>query len=174
MFNQLFAEGISSNPVLLTVQMHLAMFFKRKRTVVLLILVAGFAGIQFIRPELKNPPVTHDIDAPDEVKQVLKTSCYSCHSNETKLAWFDEMAPAYWLVSAHVKEARKALNFSHWDSLAPPAQKAALFLAVNQVLFKEMPRSDYTLLHPGAKLTDRDISILKTYVRSLAPSGPSD
>ncbi|HSC36867.1 MAG TPA: cytochrome P460 family protein, partial [Chitinophagaceae bacterium] len=114
------------------------------------------------------------IDAPGDVKQILKTSCYNCHSNQTKLAWFDQMAPAYWLVSAHVNDARKALNFSHWDSLAPPAQKAALFLAVNQVLFKEMPRSDYTLLHPGAKLSDMDISILKTYVRSLAPYGPSD
>ncbi|WP_317891737.1 heme-binding domain-containing protein [Acidicapsa acidisoli] len=54
-----------------------------------------FAGLQFVRPELKNPPVSADIQAPPEVKAILKHSCYSCHSNETELPWFDRLVPAY-------------------------------------------------------------------------------
>jgi hypothetical protein len=50
------------------------------------ILSVVFIGIQFIRPELNNPPATADLAAPPEVKQILKNSCYDCHSNETRLS----------------------------------------------------------------------------------------
>jgi hypothetical protein len=29
------------------------------------------------------------LQVPPDVKHILKTSCYDCHSNETKLSWFD-------------------------------------------------------------------------------------
>jgi hypothetical protein len=65
-----------------------------------------------MRPKLSNPPVTAEIVAPPEVKAIFKHSCYSCHSNETKLPWFDQMVPAYWIVSSDVRRARAHLNFS--------------------------------------------------------------
>ncbi len=71
-----------------------------------------FLGLQFVRPEIGNPPVTADLQAPPEVKQILRNSCYNCHSNETKLAWFDQVVPAYWLVASDVKRARMHVNFS--------------------------------------------------------------
>ena len=39
-----------------------------------------FAGLQFVQPELRNPPVTAEIQAPAEVKAIFKHSCYNCHS----------------------------------------------------------------------------------------------
>jgi hypothetical protein len=147
---------------------------KRKWIVGLLFLIICFTGIQFIRPEIKHPPVTGDLTAPAEVKEILKRSCYDCHSNETKLKWFDQVAPAYWLVADHVQKGRLALNFSNWDSLAPADQKSNLFLSLNQILFKVMPRSDYTLLHPQAKLSENDITVLKNYLTSITPVKTSD
>jgi hypothetical protein len=47
------------------------------------ILSLAFIGIQFIRPELNNPPVTGDLQATPEVKNILQNSCYACHSNQT-------------------------------------------------------------------------------------------
>ncbi len=98
-----------------------------------------FIGIQFIRPELNNAPVTAEIQAPPEVKQILRNSCYSCHSNETKLLWFDEVVPAYWLVASDVKEARKHLNFSEIGAQPAAKQKAILFEAVNMIQLGAMP-----------------------------------
>src|ERR1700729_1819390 len=89
-------------------------------TALVILLVLGIA-IQFIRPGLDNPPVTAEISAPPEVKAILQRACYNCHSNQTQLAWFDEPAPAYWLVARDVKKARRVLNFSTFDSL-PKAQ----------------------------------------------------
>ena len=66
--------------------------------------LVGFVALQFIRPTLTHPPVTADLQAPAAVKQMLLTTgCYNCHSNETKLPWFDEVVPAYWLVVRDVR-----------------------------------------------------------------------
>src|ERR1700756_112797 len=84
-----------------------------------LLFLLGLAIIQFIRPTLTHPPVTGDLQAPPEVKEILKDSCYNCHSNETKLPWFDNIAPGYWIVVHDVNNARKHLNFSTIEKLQP-------------------------------------------------------
>ena len=87
-------------------------------------LLLGFLALQFIRPAIGNPPVTAEVEAPPEVKQILRASCYNCHSNETHLAWFDQIVPAYWLVASDVKRARSHLNFSEIGAQAAAVQKA--------------------------------------------------
>lgn len=149
-------------------------FFQRKIIQVALVLLGCFVLIQFIRPSLDNPPVTADLEAPVEVKSILQRACYDCHSNETKLAWFDKPAPACWLVAAHVKEGRALLNFSHWDSLTIDQQKAKLFESLNQIVFKEMPLSQYTTFHGDARVSEDDIRVLRKYLASLAPPKLAD
>ncbi len=85
-----------------------------------------FAGLQFVRPELRNPPVSAEIHAPAEVKAIFKHSCYNCHSNETELPWFDRIVPAYWIVSRDVRRARAHLNFSEIGALPEEQQKLAI------------------------------------------------
>jgi Haem-binding domain/Cytochrome P460 len=132
--------------------------------------VVGFVGIQFIRPELTNPPVTADLQAPAAVKQVLRNSCYSCHSNETKLPWFDKVVPAYWLVSSDVKEARRHLNFSEIGRLPAAQQKAFLFEAVNMIQMGAMPLPSYLKVHPDAKVTPEQLAVLRDYLSAPDPA----
>ena len=134
----------------------------------------GFIAIQFVRPSLENPPVTAELQAPPEVKQVLKNSCYSCHSNETKLPWFDRVAPAYWLVTSDVKEARKHLNYSEIGKLPAAQQKGILYEAVNQAQLGAMPLPRYTLVHPHARITPEDLAILKNYLNPPEPAPAPD
>lgn len=136
-----------------------------------------FVGLQFIRPELTNPPVTAEIQAPPEVKQVLRNSCYSCHSNETKLPWYDQVVPAYWLVANDVKEARERLNFSEIGKLPPAQQKAALYEALSQIQLGAMPLPSYLRVHPHAAVTPEQIAILRKYLDSsveMKPAAPTD
>ena len=44
---------------------------------ILIFLFIVFLGLQFVGPKVTNPPVTADLVAPDDVKAVLKTSCYN-------------------------------------------------------------------------------------------------
>ncbi|HEX9513268.1 MAG TPA: heme-binding domain-containing protein [Puia sp.] len=148
--------------------------FTKKWSVILLLLLLCLIVLQFIRPGLASPPVTGDLAAPPEVKQILERACYDCHSNKTNLTWFDQVVPAYWLVRADILEARKALNFSEWDSLPKDQQKGKLFEALNKIEFKEMPLQQYRSLHPGANITESEIAVLRSYLDTLAPVHTSD
>jgi heme-binding protein len=121
-------------------------------SIVVVVLVA-FIGIQLIRPQLTNPPVTADLKAPEQVKQILQNSCYSCHSNETSLPWYDQLAPAYWLVTTDVKQGREHLNFSYFDKLPAAQQKGVLFESINQIQLGAMPPERYKAVHPGSAVT---------------------
>ena len=93
---------------------------RKKLWIVLSILLTIFLAIQFIRPRLDNPPVTADLTAPPAVKEILRRACYDCHSNETRLAWFDWPQPAYQFVVKDIQQGRAALNFSYFDSFPKP------------------------------------------------------
>ena len=131
--------------------------------------VVGFVAIQFIRPAITHPPVTADIQAPEPVKQILRNSCYNCHSNETKLPWYDQIAPAYWLVADDVKDARAHLNFSEIGKLPPAAQKGMLYEAVNQIALGAMPLPRYVHVHPEAAITPAQLATLKNYLQPFPP-----
>src|SRR5262249_41164800 len=130
---------------------------------------AIFVGLQLVRRELPSGPVKTEIAAPEPVRQVLRTSCYNCHSNETKLPWYDRIVPAYLLVSADVKQARRALNFSE---LADAQLRGALFESVSQMQAGLMPLSRYSVVHPESRTTPEKIAVLKEYLNE-AKSGPA-
>jgi Haem-binding domain/Cytochrome P460 len=131
-----------------------------------------FVGLQFVRPELTNPPVTAELQAPEEVKQILRNSCYSCHSNETKLPWFDQVVPAYWVVTSDVKEARKHLNFSEIGKLPAAQQKGFLFEAVNFIQMGAMPLPAYLKVHPDARVTPEQLAVLRNYLTAAPAPDP--
>jgi Haem-binding domain/Cytochrome P460 len=146
----------------------------RSRTARWLVWICGcgmvaFGAIQFIRPSISHPPVTADLAAPAEVKEILRTSCYDCHSNETRLAWFDQVAPAYWIVASDVKNGRSHLNFSDIGQLPPAQQKGALYEAVSEIQLGAMPLPAYTRLHRGAIVTPAQLAVLKAYLNPPAP-----
>jgi hypothetical protein len=140
---------------------------KRLRIIMLLLILIGIA-IQFIRPKLDNPPVTGDLGTPPQVKAIFQRACYDCHSNETRLAWFDLPQPAYWLVVNDVKAGRKVLNFSHWDSLNKGQQAGKLFECLNQIAFKTMPPGQYATFHHGAEVSPAEMDSLRRYLLTLA------
>jgi hypothetical protein len=136
-----------------------------KQRSIAVVVLAGI-GIQFMRPKLTNPPVVADLHAPPAVAQILRNSCYNCHSNETKLAWFDQVAPAYWLVASDVKKARSHLNFSELGNAPKAQQFAFLFEAITQIQFGAMPLPSYRLAHPESRVTPVQLAILKSYLES--------
>ncbi|HEY5961161.1 MAG TPA: cytochrome P460 family protein, partial [Polyangiaceae bacterium] len=129
--------------------------------------VAAFAVMQLSSPKVDNPPVHANLQAPSAVAAVLRRACYDCHSNETRLLWFDRIAPATWLVARDVRSGRAHLNFSEAGAWPAPKQKAALFESVNHILLGAMPSPAYLALHPSARISDAELALLKNY---LAPA----
>jgi mono/diheme cytochrome c family protein len=136
----------------------------------LAIVVAGaFVVLQFVRPSIPSRPATAEIQAPPNIRQILDEHCYSCHSNQRRLAWFDEIQPGYWLVRRDILTARAHLNFSTLGSKPAAAQKATLYEAVNMIQLGAMPLPRFVALHPEAKVSPEDLAALKAYLSPWAP-----
>lgn len=149
------------------------------------LLAAGivlFAGLQCIRPSIPAQPATAELQTPTAVHAVLDNSCYSCHSDQRRLSWFDHIVPGYSLVRYDVLTARSHLNFSTLDAQPAAAQRAILFEAVNMVQLGAMPLPQFLRLHPTARVSSQDLDVLKAYLApwttppdppSTAPTAPA-
>jgi len=120
---------------------------------------AGLA-IQLVPVQRSNPPVLADLQAPAEVKAILKTSCYDCHSNESVWPWYSRVAPVSWLVASDVARGRRHFNFSTWDSYDAKKQQRILARTVREVERGDMPPWYYTIKHGDAKLTPAQRALL--------------
>jgi hypothetical protein len=125
-----------------------------------------FLALQLVRPSIPTRAATAEIQASPAVKKILEKDCYSCHSDEKRLAWFDRIVPAYWLVRHDILVAREHLNFSTLGSKPAAAQRATLFEAVNMMQLGAMPLPQFVALHRDAKVTPEELAMLKAY---LAP-----
>ncbi len=149
-------------------------FLRGRAPVSIIVVIAiAFLFLQLLRPNLPNPPVTAELQVPEDVKQILKTACYNCHSNETKLSWFDYPVPAYWLVVRDVREGRKHLNFSEIGKLPAAQQQAALYESISQIELGAMPLPPYKHLHPESRLTPAQVAVLKNYLLASVSKTPA-
>lgn len=128
-------------------------------------LVIIIVGLQFIPVQRTNPPISWDINAPENVSGILRTSCYDCHSNETRWPWYSYIAPVSFLVASDVNEGRKHLNFSEWDKYDGNKKQKLLEDIIEEIVQEEMPLTIYTFTHPNAKLDPFRIGTLKEWVK---------
>lgn len=131
-----------------------------------LVLLAALAGIQFVPVERTNPPVRLDVSAPAAVDSVLRRACYDCHSNETRWPWYSRVAPVSWFVVDHVHDGRGDLNFSEWPAFDFELQAGLFHDIEEQVSEDKMPLRSYRLLHPEARLSQRDREVLLRWART--------
>lgn len=130
--------------------------FKKTGYAVLAILVI----IQFIHPAGNDgdsssaKDITHIVFVPGDVKTILQTSCFDCHSNHTNYPWYHLIQPLGFWLDDHVKEGKKELNFSEFGTYKPMRQVKKLKKISKEIKEQEMPLGSYTFIHRYAVLTD--------------------
>ena len=137
----------------------------RARNLVVGLLVACVA-IQFVPVPRDNPPVESEVPATAAVRSILRTSCYDCHSNETRWPWYAYVAPVSWLVANDVHDAREHMNFSTWARYDARKQAKHLEEAWEEIDEGEMPLFYYVWLHAEAELSPSDRSALRGWTRA--------
>lgn len=140
--------------------------------------VAGvfvFAALQAVRPAIPTRPAVAEVRASADVKNILDEDCYSWHSDERRLSWFDQIVPGHWLVRHDILAAREHLNSSTIGAKPAVAQKAALYEPVNMIQLGAMPLLSFLTLHPEAKVNSEEVASLKAYLApwSSAPNEPT-
>jgi len=137
------------------------------------VIIAGvvvFAALQVLRPSIPTTLATAELQAPPEVRHILEKDCYSCHSDQRRLSWFDQIVPGYWLVRHDILTAREHLDFSTLGTKPAAMQKATLYEAVNMIQLGAMPLPQFVTLHPEAKVTPEELATLKAYLAPWAPA----
>ncbi len=127
---------------------------------ILIVLLIALIIIQFIRPKknISEGIAVNDISTkyaiPPDVNNILKVSCYDCHSNNTVYPWYWNIQPVMWFMNGHVEEGKRHLNFSIFTTYAI-ARQYKMFDNINkEVKSGDMPISSYTLIHRDAIISD--------------------
>jgi mono/diheme cytochrome c family protein len=132
-------------------------------------LLVVFVGMQFFRPEKNQAEGDYvaafiaETQPSPEVKGILKTACFDCHSANTEYPWYNNVAPvSYWLAE-HIKDGKKHLDFSDWANYTDKKKDHKLEEVVEEVKKGEMPLNEYTWTHADARLTQEQITALVTW-----------
>ena len=122
---------------------------------------------QAFRIDKNNPPVEGEVTAPPQVKEVMRRSCYGCHSNEVVWPWYADVAPASWLVAYDVHEGRAELNFSVWGTYSPAKRQKKLREIAETITSGEMPPWYYVYpMHRDARLSAADREAFMEWISS--------
>ena len=130
------------------------------------VLLILFIGIQFIpndMPENQDPAgsdLMAHVEVSTQVGEILRNSCYDCHSFETRYPWYSRVAPSSWLVAKDIREGREELNFSTWEEYPLRSQIGKLNAIAEEVESGEMPMSIYTLIHRRARLDEAQVAAI--------------
>jgi len=142
----------------------------KRRKKLFLAIVLLLILLQFIPVE--KPIVINDNKADliasnemdDTVAELLKSSCYDCHSYETNLPWYSHVFPSSLLVARDTKVGREELNFSNWEEMSKMKKIKNLNKIEEEILSGEMPMGIYLIMHPKAKLNEQQKSAISQWV----------
>jgi hypothetical protein len=139
---------------------------KKVLKISLIIVIVVLITIQFIRPaknqgvEIAANQITAIHPVPENVQQILKVSCYDCHSNTTYYPWYNNIQPVAWFLENHVIDGKKELHFSEFATYAPYRRYKKFKEIQEQVKEDEMPLFSYTIPHRDAVLSAEQKSAL--------------
>ena len=100
--------------------------------------------------------VLRDAQIDPETLALFERACQNCHSERTEWPWYSHVAPMSWLIARDVQQARSHMNLSRWQEYSTDERLGLLSEIGSAVRNREMPKQRYLLLHPEARLTDRE------------------
>lgn len=127
-----------------------------------LVLLAGLIVIQFFPPEKNMAALdpTEDflmIASPsDDLRDLIKNSCYDCHSNQTAYPWYSRVAPVSWYLDKHIQKGKEDLNLSEYGSMDKADKIKVLNDFYEVVEAGTMPLISYSLIHQAARLSEEE------------------
>ncbi|WP_338730952.1 heme-binding domain-containing protein [Mangrovimonas cancribranchiae] len=140
---------------------------------ILFLLLAVFVIAQFFGPEKNDgdlvtlEPFLAETNPPEDVKLILKETCFDCHSSVTRYPWYSKITPVNYWLNGHIEHGKEELDFSKWESYSAKKKAHKLEEVAELVEKKEMPLESYTWVHKEAKLSDAQIDAVVAWVNKV-------
>ena len=132
---------------------------------ILIILLLALVAIQLYRPEKNNAEYRDvlafetDTKPSKDVKMILESKCYDCHSNKTEYPWYAEVTPFSFWIADHIKEGNEHFNVSKWETYTDKKRDHKLHELIEEIEEGEMPLNEYTWLHGGITEKEKELVI---------------
>lgn len=139
----------------------------------LLAVAVALVLAQLVPVDRSSPPAQGEVAASPEVRAILRRACYDCHSSETVWPWYGRVAPVSWLLERDVREGRREVNFSIFDTYPEKRRQRKWTEIPEQVEKSEMPPWFYVAIHPEARLSEADRAAIVRWARESAARGPA-
>ena len=140
---------------------------------ILILLLVVFVIAQFFGPEKNEGDIT-SIDAflaethpPENVKKIMKESCFDCHSASTRYPWYFNITPVNYWIADHIEHGKDELDFSQWSTYSLKRKEHKMEEVWEEVKKKEMPLDSYTWTHGDANLTDEQIAAVVNWAKEI-------
>ncbi|UZR98922.1 heme-binding domain-containing protein [Chondrinema litorale] len=133
-----------------------------------------FVGIQFIPTqynEIHKVPSTDfikDFQPPNEIRDIIRVSCYDCHSYQTNYPWYSKIQPINWLLQNHISNGISELNFSKFGSLSQRMKQMKIRSIISQIEDNKMPLPTYLIMHNNARLSKKEKNTLIEYFQKIS------
>jgi hypothetical protein len=128
---------------------------------------------QFFSPEKNDgdiasvQPFIEETNPPANVKKILGTTCFDCHSSKTNYPWYNSITPVNYWLDSHIKDGKKHLNFSKWSAYSLKKKEHKIDELHEEVAAKEMPLNSYTWTHADANLTPEQIDVIVSWGKKV-------
>lgn len=136
-----------------------------------LILLVALVIAQFFKPEKNSGDLASvvafeaETKPPADVKQILETTCYDCHSDVTNYPWYNAITPVNYWLAGHIKDGKKHFNVSNWAANSIKRKDHKFDELIEEVEEGEMPLNSYTWTHGDAKLTPEQITSVVNWAK---------
>ena len=142
-----------------------------KKLLISILIVLAIA--QFFGPE-KNDGDLATVDSflaetnpPQDVKKILKTTCFDCHSAKSTYPWYNAITPVNYWLNEHIQDGKKHLNFSKWNTYSLKKKAHKMDELHEEVEEGEMPLNSYTWTHSEANLSPAQIAAVVTWGKKV-------
>jgi hypothetical protein len=108
-----------------------------------------------------------ETNPPEDVKKILETTCFDCHSSKTTYPWYNAITPVNYYLEEHIKDGQKHLNFSKWNAYSLKKKAHKMDELYEEVEEGEMPLNSYTWLHADANLTTKQIAAVVSWGKKV-------
>ena len=128
---------------------------------------------QFFSPDKNNGDIATvaafmaETNPSEDVKNILETTCFDCHSAKTKYPWYNSITPVNYWLDEHIRDGKKHLNFSKWNEYSLKKKAHKMDELYEEVEEGEMPLSSYTWTHSEAKLAPAQITAVVAWGKKV-------
>jgi hypothetical protein len=136
-------------------------------------LLVVFAIIQLFQPDRNNSTenlkseLTNLYKLPDSIENLLSTTCYDCHSNNTDYPFVINIQPFGWYMESKVTKGKKHLNFSEFGNYKKEEAIEKLEDIDLAMQNNRMPLQAYRWYNSESNLTEEQRATISAWAKQL-------